>query len=47
MVDIIIKEYIKNKKSILQLSKDYNCSPSTINRLLKENNVQIRNSHNQ
>lgn len=46
-VDIIIKEYTEDKKSILQLSKDYNCSPPTINRLLRENNIQIRNTHNQ
>lgn len=46
-VDSIIKEYTENKKSILQLSKNYNCSPPTINRLLRENNITIRNTHNQ
>lgn len=45
--DDIIKQYVENKKSILQLSKDYNCSPPTINRLLREHNITIRNSHNQ
>lgn len=45
--DEIRKRYEIDKISILQLSKEYQCSPPTINRLLKELGVTIRNTHNQ
>lgn len=45
--DVIIKEYVEDKVPISTLAKKYECSPPTINRLLRENNIQIRNSHNQ
>ena len=46
-VQEIIKAYVEDKISILQLSKQYECSPPTINRLLRENNITIRNTRNQ
>lgn len=37
-----IVERYKNGEAIMNIRKDYNVSHSTINRVLKENNVAIR-----
>ena len=38
----LIEEYIKNKKSILTISKTINCSAETIRERLKKYNIKVR-----
>ena len=40
---ILIKEYIKNKKSTYEIAKEIGCSSETIRRYLKKYNIKIRN----
>ena len=38
----LIKEYLRNKKSTLQIAKERSCGVNTVNRYLKKNNIKIR-----
>lgn len=41
--EFLVKEYIVNKKSTVQIAKEFGCDNSTIGRALKRNNIETRN----